>query len=175
MGIRLGRPTAGLPMTAPRPEPLLCPMLEVGDAVYIPQGVECRMDSGGSSGVGLPQPVDPLTGRSASSRAPGQSKEPVLYLLLTVGTNDQSFEASLGMYITDMLREKGKFSPESDAFFRSAVTKNSAPDRYMKSRDDAAQAKKAQLEETMQKCTADLLSNISAKSFREHFAARMGK
>merc|ERR1712232_647329 len=52
--LRLGRPTAGLPMTAPRPEPMLQPVMEPGDVLYLPAGVECRFDSGSSGGFSLP-------------------------------------------------------------------------------------------------------------------------
>lgn len=176
--LRLGRPTVGLPMTAPRPEPLLSPVLEAGDAVYLPQGVECRMECVTSS-FGLPQPSDPVTGLSGGSRGPSQSKEPVLYLLLTVGTGDQSVESSLGMYITDLLREN-KLSEGSDAFFRSAVTKRTLPERYSKpnadlSSKEAAAAQKAELDSTMKNCTAELISKMDARSFRKHFSDRMGK
>lgn len=151
---------SGLAVTAPRPEALLKPTLRPGDALFVPKGVECR----------------------AASKPPGApsiSEEPtvvgpVLYAILTIGTSEQSFDVSVGQYLTDVL-VAGPFSKEADAFFRSAVIKHTVPERYCK--DGAVlpdrEAARAELEAQLLRCAGELAAQLTATGLRGHYRKRM--
>eukprot|EP00931_Biecheleriopsis_adriatica_P075638 TRINITY_DN49455_c0_g1_i1.p1 TRINITY_DN49455_c0_g1~~TRINITY_DN49455_c0_g1_i1.p1 ORF type:complete len:428 (-),score=78.01 TRINITY_DN49455_c0_g1_i1:75-1328(-) len=131
------RPLQGLPVSAPRPKPALEPVLTPGDVLYVPVGFECR-----------------LAGPS--------SKSPVAYILLTLQSAEQSLDLSLSKYLTDLLQDKSQFDTNTDALFRSAVTRHS-------------RAKSQDLEPSVKKSVQELLSKVKAADLRQHFNARMEK
>lgn len=147
-------PVFGLPVTAPRPAPLLSPTLNPGDAVFVPHGLELRFD-------------EPLLSEN------GQS--PTLYAILSVRTGDQSLGTCLGKHIVDVLRETG-LPEDADAFLRSAICKASAPraDSDTASADAVAE-RRAAIEVEMKSAIAQLRKRVSAASLREHVAGRMEK
>jgi len=143
--VSLIRPLAALPVSAPRPKPLLETTLQPGDAVYVPVGVDCR-------------------------QMPGSSRIPSLYALFTLQSSEQSLDLSLNNFLTDLLLKKS-LSSESDEFFRHAVTKAMRPDMNKENPSPDALS----LETNLQKASAELLSKVTAKDFRKHFDARMEK
>lgn len=161
------RPVAGLPVSAPRPGPLLTPELRPGDALLLPRGVECQASGGAFVGA---------AGSGGAGRFPSQSCEPVLYALLTLRTNEQSFEASLGRYLTDLLLE-GSFSAQADGFLRSAVAKHGFPERYpsVPSPKPPLSGATDELKQRLARSADELAGQINAANFRRHFDARMGK
>jgi len=158
------RPLGSVPMTAPRPGPLLAPELQPGDALLLPQGVECQVSSGKSEAAG----------GGGTLGASARSSEPVLYAVLTLRTGEQSFEASLGRYLTELLRE-GNFSPEADGFFRSAVTKQGVSGRYPPPANSQPQpaAATGELQQKLARSASELASRITAADFRRHFNSKM--
>mmetsp|Transcript_45568 Transcript_45568/g.91952 ORF Transcript_45568/g.91952 Transcript_45568/m.91952 type:complete len:239 (-) Transcript_45568:12-728(-) len=109
-------------------------------------------------------------GASASSAPSGG---PTLYVALTLRTNEQSFEASLGRYLNDLLRE-ASFSPEADRFLRSAASKRDFLQRYPdtpggKASSDAS----GELKQQMLRSADELASKIDSAGFQRHFDARM--
>mmetsp|Transcript_14935 Transcript_14935/g.26170 ORF Transcript_14935/g.26170 Transcript_14935/m.26170 type:complete len:422 (-) Transcript_14935:30-1295(-) len=143
--LSLIRPMAGLPVSAPRPKPMLETTLKAGDAVYVPVGVDCRQ---------MPN-----------------KQSPSLYALFTLQSSEQSLDLSLSKFLTDLLLEKSQLSAESDEFFRHAVTKAMRPDMEGEKPGPEAIA----LDANLQKAASDLLSKVTAKSLRSHFDTRMQK
>lgn len=133
-----------------RAEPLLQTMLSAGDVVYVPRGSECRPDTITAS---------PL-GEYVASR------EPLLFLALTVRTPDQSLGSCLGRHLTDVLREK--LPNDVDMFLRSSVTKHATagagPER---------DAKRSELQEQLSKSATEVASRINMAGIRKHHEARM--
>lgn len=125
----------GLRMTAPRPQPLISQTVSPGDVVYVPQGLECRSEANEASTISL---------------------------FLTVQAADQRLGTSLGLYITDALRES--LPEDVDAFFRTAVTKGTLR---------ASEDERRELEAKLQACTSALSSRLKASALREHFDRRM--
>ncbi|CAJ1345523.1 unnamed protein product [Effrenium voratum] len=95
--LTLIRPVQGLPVTAPRPQPLLEGTLEAGDVLYVPACVDCR-------------------------QAPSASRMPNVYVLVSLQSAELSLEFSLCKFMADLLLEQPK-SSEADAFFRTSVTR----------------------------------------------------
>ncbi|CAK0902287.1 unnamed protein product, partial [Prorocentrum cordatum] len=144
-----------LPVTAPRPAPVLSVVARPGDALYVPRGLECR------------------TARRAAEapELPG-----TLYLILVVRSGEQSLEISLGRYVNDLLMDKSLPS-DADAFLRSAVTKPVVPERYGGGVGGAAVAGReggrAGLEAALAGAAGELASRISAGGLRAHFLGQM--
>jgi len=145
------RPLHGLPVTAPRPQPLLSRELRPGDAFLVPSGLECRA---------APLRAPPLP---TSGAAGGEEEGPVLYVLLTLRAGEQSADVSLGKYLTDLLRE-GSLSSEADGFLRTAVTKRTA-----KAVGDEA------LAEQLRRTAQELAKQVSGEGLRRHYGQRMEK
>jgi len=149
----LRRCTKGLGVTAPRPQPLLSVLVRAGDVLFVPKGLEC-----------VPGALEPGEESGASG--------PILYALLMVRGIETAWVPSLSGYINDALRE-GVFSEDADAFFRSAVTKQT---RQLIS-DGAEDGKKqrVELEARLHRCTQELLERLSASGLRRHVAEKLEK
>jgi len=157
--LTLRRPTSAQGVSAMRPAALMAAELQPGDALYVPGGVECQ-----ASGGQIPE-----------DRAQVPQAGPCLYALLSLRTTEQSLDVSLGMYLNDALRD-GRLSLDTDAFFRSAVTRHTVPCRYLKEVETEELASKGkELEARMGRCVAELASKITAAELRQHFGARMEK
>lgn len=101
--ILVAPPLQGLPVSAPRPKPLLEATILPGDALYVPRGLECRQ-------VGT------------------ESRLPKVYVLLSLRSPELSLGISLCKYLGDMLMDKQKVSADADAFFRSSLTRRTRKD-----------------------------------------------
>lgn len=171
------RPTAGLPVTAPRPQAAVAAVLQPGDALFVPAGMECRASR-------------PLQDFAVSSSAPPDEGGPLLYALLVLRTTEQSMDVSLGKYLNDLLREEGRFSKDADKFMRTAITKQTLsasrggpPEKQTEdlsaSRDGSPEKQTAGTDSTLAarlgKCASELSSCVSAEGFRQHYAQRMAK
>lgn len=144
--LTIQRPLAGLPVTAPRPQPMLCKVMRPGDALLVPAGLECR--------------ASPLQAPALSSdQARGEQDGPMLYALLTLRTSEQSMDISLGKYLTDLLREGG-LSEDADSFMRAAVTRST-----LHAGDGLA--------ERLQRFAGELASRVNAEGLQQHYARRM--
>lgn len=147
------KPLFAVPMSAPRPGPLLISEVRPGDVLLLPRGVDCQFSTSSLQAVVEGAPTETA---SASNHGP------LLYALLTLRTNEQSFEACLSRYLNDVLLGGG-FSADSDAFFRSAVTKHSQEDNPER------------LEQLLASSAADLASKVNGADFRRHITERMAK
>jgi len=156
--LSLRRSVAGLPITAPRPATLMQAVLHPGDALFLPRRIECRSEGSSS--------------HTAMGNNPAATGGPSLYVVFELRTADHSIGVSLGKQLNDALREEGALSKEADAFMRSAVTKNSLPDRYRGKGSSPTEAR-AELESMLQGFAAELAKQVSAAKLRKHFDDRM--
>eukprot|EP00929_Paragymnodinium_shiwhaense_P107812 TRINITY_DN74170_c0_g1_i1.p1 TRINITY_DN74170_c0_g1~~TRINITY_DN74170_c0_g1_i1.p1 ORF type:complete len:498 (+),score=92.85 TRINITY_DN74170_c0_g1_i1:101-1594(+) len=158
-------PARGMGMTAPRPTPLLSTRLLPGDTIYVPTGLEVLTDKGVT-----PERED----------AEDSSEGPTLCVILTLRTNEHSVASSLGKYLNDVLRTD--FSPETDSFFRSAVTKSTLPEGHQGPDGQGSglsaeeiQKRRETLDAKLKKGAQELAGKLKASAVREHFEQRMEK
>lgn len=152
-----------LPMSAPRPAPLLKCTLNPGDALFLPAGLECQVVGGVQTG----------SAQMSESQLDALSGAPGLYVVLTVRKSENnSLGQSLGKYLNDVLRES--WSESTDGFLRSAVTKQTLPSDDSEGQPDAA-AKRAALEVRLNSSTAELQKKLNVAALRDHFEQRMEK
>lgn len=152
------RSVQGLPVSAPRPQPMVKCCLRPGDALFVPSGAECQPVARGA-------PLAVPEGEAVEGAPAG----PSLFLVLTLRSSEQAVGTSLGQYINDLLREPGALSDDSDAFFRSALTKQT------RQQDAGATGKspKEALEARMAACVEELASKVRGEGLRRHYTERM--
>lgn len=151
-----------LRVSAKRPEPFMTATLEPGDAIYVPRNAECRLETHSS----IPE------GKSSGA----SSSQISLFVLLTVRGPEQGFGVSLSRHFTDALRS-GELSKESDAFFRSAVTKNTPLGRrsFAGVGKELPVSGKDELKAELAKSASEVASKLSIDSLRTHYRQRMEK
>lgn len=154
--LTLARPIAGLPVTAKRPEPLLMPLMQPGDALYVPSGLEVRFENS------LQQ----------DSAAPREAK-PTMYVVVSVRTHEQKLGISLGKHLQDLLMETS-LSKDTDLFLRTAATKRTlGPHRNGADSAEAMAERRSKIEAGMQAAVAELREKVSAAGLKNRQAKRM--
>jgi hypothetical protein len=151
--LKICKSIAGLPVTARRPDPLLTPTMCTGDALYVPQGLEVRFEDS-----------PPLQH--------GETREPTMYAVLSVRTNEQELGTSLGKLVVELLG-KSEFPSDSDQFLRSAVTKQTVPRLSHGETSEVDIEKRAHIEASLKAGVEEISKQITAARLREHVAKRM--
>lgn len=150
--LKICRPVAGLPVTAKRPGPLLTPLMQAGDALYVPSGLEVRFEGDTS----------------------GQEPKPTMYVVVSVRTHEQKLGVSLGKHLTELLMDPS-LSKETNAFLRTAATKRTlGPHRRdINDSEEAMAERRSKIEAGMRAAVAEIREKVTASSLKERQAKRM--